>query len=184
MNNDGRTREEMVEDDRVIVPITVPEDPAESGGEKSEALPEMDAEAYRERWVRAAADLENLRKRTTREIELVRRTERESVLRAFLDVVDNLERAIDAHDSENDQWVEGVEAVRQQMLDVLKQFGVEPYDAMGEEFDPKRHEAVARVSLPGVPEGKIVEVTQAGYEIGDDTTLRPAKVIVAHDDEG
>nr|HID59458.1 nucleotide exchange factor GrpE [Desulfobacterales bacterium] len=125
---------------------------------------------------RAAADLENSRKRFERELERQQALERESILRRWLPVVDNLERALKAEDGRNNPWYLGVEAIYLQMLDILRQFNVQPFAPIGEEFDPERHEAVATVDLTDEPEGKIVEVTENGYMIGD-SVLRPAKVV-------
>jgi len=129
-----------------------------------------------ERWKRAAADLDNYRKRFERELERLRQAERATILREWLAVVDNMERALCAQGASENPWYEGMEAIHQQMLAVLAQFGVEPFVPMGEEFDPRRHEAVATANLPDQPEGKIVEVIQTGYLL-DGEVLRPAKVI-------
>ena len=152
-----------------------------------ESLPEA-AEAQaailaemEDRWLRAAADLDNYRKRFDREIARLRQIDRETVLRAWLEVVDNMERALCADGASSNPWYEGMEAIHQQMLDVLASFGCAPFVPMGEKFDPERHEAVATADLPDQPEGTIVEVTQTGY-ILDGKTLRPAKVIAVKRD--
>ena len=143
-------------------------------------------ETTRERWLRAAADLENMRKRTASQVENERRRERNAILSAFLGPVDNLERALDAHkddprsESDVNPWAEGVRAIREQMLDALKQFGAVPLEALGQPFDPNRHEAVARIEDPDRPDGTVAEVIEAGYALRDGTVLRPAKVVVAY----
>ncbi|MCX8038423.1 MAG: nucleotide exchange factor GrpE [Candidatus Sumerlaeia bacterium] len=129
-----------------------------------------------DRWKRAAADLENHRKQFNRQIEQLRRFDREAILRAWLDVVDDMERALCAQGASNNPWYEGMEAIHQRMLSVLAQFGVTPYVPQGEMFDPALHEAVATARLPGEPEGKIVEVVSTGYKL-DGAVLRPAKVV-------
>jgi len=127
-------------------------------------------------WKRAAAELDNYRKRFERELARQQSLERESILRRWLPVVDNLERALKVEAGQNNSWYEGVEAIYLQVLDILKQFDVQPFTPIGEEFDPERHEAVATVDLANEPEGKIVEVMENGYMIGD-SVLRPAKVV-------
>ncbi|HUT23839.1 MAG TPA: nucleotide exchange factor GrpE [Sumerlaeia bacterium] len=140
---------------------------------------EEEAQVPREKWLRALADLDNLRKRTSRQIAKSVQNERRTILSAFLEVVDNLDRGLKAHENEENEWVEGMKALRRQMLDVLKQFGVEPFESMDKPFDPHRHEAVAHARVPDRPEGTIVEVVRQGYAFDDETLLRPARVIVS-----
>ena len=132
--------------------------------------------AIEDRWKRAAADLDNLRKRFERELERMRQVERETILRSWLNVVDDMERALCAQGASASPWYEGMEAIRERMLSILAQFGVKPFVPEGEIFDPHFHEAVATANLPDVTEGRIVEVVQPGYLI-DDRVLRAAKVI-------
>lgn len=130
----------------------------------------------KDKWMRAVADLDNYRKRAARDADMRIARERERILLAWLDVADNMERALDVEGAAQNLWFDGVEAVHQQMLGVLKSFGCEPFDSKGEAFDPNKHEAVATASLPDQPEGVIVDVAQVGYTLGD-RVLRPAKVI-------
>lgn len=176
--------EESPEQEEKEIMIPIVEEGATGNSEASRTDPEAtvpaeEAETLRNKWLRAAADLENLRKRTARDVELARARERENLLRSFLDVLDNLERALDTHGAESNPWLEGLEAIQQQMLDVLKTYGATPFQSIGELFDPNRHEAVATVNLPDKESGQIVDVTQVGYAMNTGTVLRPAKVIVA-----
>lgn len=157
----------------------IPETPAaeaQSGLEERIQELERQLAETEDRWKRAAADLDNFRKRTQRDAELMRRRERENVLLAWLDVIDNMERALTVEGAAANPWYDGVEAVHQQMLGVLKKFDAVPFDARGELFDPERHEAVATANLPDQPEGLIVETIQTGY-LMDGKVLRHAKVI-------
>jgi molecular chaperone GrpE len=139
-------------------------------------LAEMEA-----RWKRAAADLANYRKRAERSLEQQRQQEREAVLRHWLPVVDNLERALTYRDSAAFEHLwEGLEAVRRQATDILGHYGVSRMQTLGEPFDPARHDAISLA--PGGPEGMILDEISPGYQIGEDT-LRPAQVIVAKGDE-
>lgn len=144
-----------------------------------EEQPALDPDEIREKWLRARAELDNLRKRMGREIELARKRERETLLLNFIQVIDNFERALDTHGAEGNPWLEGIEGIRLQMLDVLKQADAQPFDAIGEQFDTGRHHAVAAAELDGKTSGRVVEVTSMGYEMNDGTILRPAQVIVA-----
>lgn len=175
-----RDRQESTENTdpkEVVIPIVEESERPEGEAAKPEAGDET--EALREKWLRAAAELDNLRKRTARDIETARARERENLLRSFLEVLDNLERALDSHGGESNPWLDGLEAIQQQMLGVLKTWGATPFDSMGELFDPQRHAAVATVRLEGKEPGRIVDVTQVGYAMNDGTILRPAQVIVA-----
>jgi len=138
-----------------------------------------DAAVLKDRWLRTAAELQNFRKRAARDIELERRREREKLLGEFMQVVDNLERALGSEQHEHNPWHEGMLAIREQMLDLLKRNGVAPFDASREQFDPNRHEATGEVEMPGISAGAIVDVLERGYEDEDGTIIRPAKVIVA-----
>lgn len=162
------------EDREIVIPIV-----EEGAAAEPERPAAGEAEGLRDKWLRAAADLDNLRKRTTRDIDAARARERENLLRSFLEVLDNLERALDTHGAESNPWLEGLEAIGQQMLGVLKQWGAAPFECIGESFDPRRHAAVATIRLAGKTPGEIVDVTQAGYAMTDGTILRPAQVIVA-----
>jgi molecular chaperone GrpE len=105
---------------------------------------------------------------------------RRSLLAAFLDVLDNLDRALAAAaDRADDPLVQGVALVRQQFLATLDGFGVTRIEPLGQMFDPALHEAVTMTQASAAtPDGQIVGVIRPGYRIGDDV-LRPAQVAVA-----
>jgi molecular chaperone GrpE len=136
-----------------------------------------------DRWKRAVADLDNYRKRMDRENARLQIAERETVLRAWLPVIDNMERALCVEGASNNPWYEGMEAIHQQMLTVLAQFGVKPFVPTGEKFDPHLHDAVAAANLPDTPDGTIVDTVQAGYVL-DGKVLRPAKVVAVRKSAG
>jgi len=117
-----------------------------------------------------------LRKEVTKDVERGRR----SMLVSFLEVLDNLDRALAAAgtDRDGDPFVQGVSLVRQQFLLTLEGLGVKRIDPTGQPFDPSRHEAVTSVAAPGVADGQIVGVIRPGYVMGDEV-LRPAQVAVA-----
>jgi molecular chaperone GrpE len=102
------------------------------------------------------------------------------MLVSFLEVLDNLDRALEAAaDRPEDPFVHGVQLVRQQFLSTLEGFGVTRIDPTGQPFDPARHEAVTSVAATAdVPEGQILGVIRTGYLMGDEV-LRPAQVAVA-----
>jgi molecular chaperone GrpE len=116
-----------------------------------------------------------LRKEVTKDVERGRR----SLITGFLEVLDNLDRALAASgDRTDDQLVRGVSLVRQQFLSTLEGLGVSRFEPEGQPFDPARHEAVTSVQAPGVAPGTVVGVVRPGYLIGDEV-LRPAQVAVA-----
>ncbi|WP_089721878.1 nucleotide exchange factor GrpE [Candidatus Entotheonella palauensis] len=130
-----------------------------------------------ERWKRAAADLANYRRRAERELAQQRQREREAVLRDWLPVVDNLERALMNRDTATlESLLEGVQAVYRQATHVLGHYGVSRMQTVDTPFDPEQHEAIALA--PGRPEGVILDEVNPGY-VMHETTLRPAQVIVA-----
>jgi molecular chaperone GrpE len=117
-----------------------------------------------------------LRKEVTKDVERGRR----SLITSFLEILDNLDRALAAAcDRQDDPFVQGVSLVRQQFLTTLDGLGVVRINPIGEPFDPLRHEAVATAPTNSTVEtGQIVGVVRPGYVIGDEV-LRPALVAVA-----
>lgn len=163
---------------------------AESDGSENEALSEAgedDGEEVallreelsetRERALRTLADFENYRKRTEREREEVRVQAMAESLRSFLEVRDNLERALGSQASDEDLRV-GVEMILRQVKEINRNFGVEEIEAMGCAFDPAVHDAVGRHEDPGVEVPMVVDELQRGY-LYRGRLLRPARVMVA-----
>jgi molecular chaperone GrpE len=140
---------------------------------------EKDAKDNKDRWLRAAADLENTRKRTKREIEDAKFDAKNKVLKEMLPVVDNLERAIEhaGGGGEKNPIVEGVQLVLRQFTTAFERLEVTAIDAMNQPFDPNLHEAISQQESDQPP-GTVVQVLQRGYRIGD-RLLRPALVVVA-----
>jgi molecular chaperone GrpE len=138
------------------------------------------AAEYKENWLRAVAELDNYRKRVLRQEEEMRRTAAESLLREIVEVLDNLERAVEASgEAANARALrEGVELVCRQMKDLLGRAGVSPISSVGEPFNPEIHEAVMASSVEDKPPGTVVAEFGKGYRLHD-KVLRPAKVVVA-----
>jgi molecular chaperone GrpE len=131
-----------------------------------------------DRWRRAVADLDNLRKRYARELDRERTTERAKVAGAWLPIVDNLELAISHAGDQSDAVIDGLRSILEQARQVLQQLGY-PRDAeAGVPFEPERHEVVGVVDRPGSAPGTVVEVIRPGYGEGS-TQLRPAAVLVS-----
>jgi molecular chaperone GrpE len=140
----------------------------------------------KEKLLRTLADMENLRRRTEREIADARTYAVTNFARDMLNVADNFQRAVDnvpkeARDTGEAVWkalIEGVELTERDMLKTLERYGVKRLDPQGEKFDPNLHQAMFEVPNPDVPNGTVVQVVQTGYVIGD-RVLRPALVGVA-----
>jgi molecular chaperone GrpE len=134
----------------------------------------------RDRFLRTLADFENFRRRVAREREEWGQRAQEQVLREILPVLDNFERALaaDAGGAADAGFRQGVELIHRDFLKALERVGVRPFSAVGELFDPQRHEAVGRVERADVADQTVVEETLRGY-LFHDRVLRPAQVIVA-----
>ena len=149
----------------------------------SEELPSRDWEAeiaeWQDKYLRLQAEFDNFRKRTLREkMELVQSGSAECV-KNFLPLMDDLQRALEAIEKSNDLEAlrEGVKIVAQKFRETLKKQNVKEIEALGLELDTDHHEAVARFDAGKEKKGKIVDVVQPGYKMGD-KVLRFAKVVV------
>ena len=155
----------------------------DDAGAHSAAPDRSEAAELEDRWRRALADLDNLRKRYERELPRERAAERERVAAAFLPVIDNIDLALQHADAAPGAIVEGVRAIREQALAVLARLGYPRQEEAGVPFDATRHEVVAVVPTEeGSDPGMVVDVVRPGY--GDaKQSLRPAAVTVARDPE-
>ena len=166
----------------VSKPYIMPDDPEEGS---VEALAKEVAEA-RDKALRTLAEMENLRKRTAREVTDARAYGITGFARDVLDIADNLQRALDAVPAETREsadpmlkaLIEGVELTERSLLNALEKNGVRKFDPSGEKFDPNFQQAMYEVPDPSVPPGTVVQVVQAGYTIGE-RVLRPALVGIA-----
>jgi molecular chaperone GrpE len=131
-----------------------------------------------DKFVRAAADLENFRKRSKRDLDDARHDAKTRVLKEMLPVVDNLERAVQhAGSAEGAAVLEGVKLVLRQFTQAFERLEVKLVEADGKPFDPNLHEAIGQQESD-LPPGTVVTVLQSGYKLGD-KLLRPALVVVA-----
>ncbi|RTL53908.1 MAG: nucleotide exchange factor GrpE [Bradyrhizobiaceae bacterium] len=167
---------------RVSKPYIMPDDPVET---PSETLVKEAAEA-RDKMLRTLADMENLRKRTQREVADARTYGITSFAREILDIADNLQRALDtvpaeakaSADAGLKSLIEGVELTERSLHKTLEKHGVKKLDPVGEKFDPNLHQAMYEVPDSSVAPGTVVQVVQTGYTIGE-RVLRPALVAVS-----
>nr|WP_316651883.1 nucleotide exchange factor GrpE [uncultured Gellertiella sp.] len=140
----------------------------------------------KDRFLRLAADMDNLRRRTEREIKDAKSYSMAGFARDMLAVSDNLRRALDAIPAEArasadaglSALIEGVEMTERAMLSALDRHGVRKIEAEGQKFDPNFHQAMFEIPNADVPNNTVVQVVQAGFTIGE-RVLRPAMVGVA-----
>jgi molecular chaperone GrpE len=140
----------------------------------------------KDRLLRTLAEMENMRKRTDREVADARVYGISTFARDILGVADNMHRAMQALDDElranADDAVkallDGVELTERELINVLEKNGVKKLEPMGQKFDPNRHQAMFEMEDASVPSGTVVQVMQAGYTIGE-RVLRPALVAVS-----
>jgi molecular chaperone GrpE len=135
-----------------------------------------------DRYLRAEAELDNFRKVSQKRVaEAAERRER-ALLEAFLEVADNLERALAHGDADAPAVVAGVEATHRQLLRLLEREGVARIDALDQPFDPQLHEAVSAVPAPDLTTERVIAVDRPGYTLRGEL-LRPARVVVGRPQE-
>jgi len=167
-----------MEDER----IETPEPPAAAEPDRQDATDPAELKRqrddYYDRLLRKTAEFDNYRKRTDRERVQLADAAAADLLQELLPLVDDLERALKAEGAEAASIRKGVELIHKQLLETLRKRGVKPIDALGTDFDPHFHMAVAHEPAEGRREGEVIEEFRRGYMLGD-RLLRPAMVKVA-----
>lgn len=158
--------------------VASPDEPLTSSADCEELRRQIDDR--QDKLLRALAETENVRRRAQRDREEYVKYAAESLLKDLVPVLDNLDRALAAaRGAESGAGVvEGIELIQRELLHVLERAGVTRYSAVGQRFDPKRHEAIARVVNPGQPADTVVAETAPGYLLHG-RVLRAALVAVA-----
>lgn len=143
-----------------------------------------EVEKYRDAALRARAELDNYRKRVVREKEESIRYANSSLLEDLLPIVDNFELGLVSAKNATDAAgiVMGLEMVRKQLEDFLRNNGVDTIDATGAPFDPNLHDAVAQEASAEVPEGTVIRQMRKGFKLKD-RLIRPASVVVSKGSE-
>jgi len=140
----------------------------------------IEAQENIDKALRATAELDNIRKRTSRDIENAHKYGLERFVNELLPVVDSMELGINASQSAEDieSLREGMDLILKKLFDCLGKFGVNAIDPAGEKFDPEWHQAVSMQELEGTDSGQVITVMQKGYELNG-RLIRPAMVVVA-----
>ena len=143
--------------------------------------------ALKDQLLRTLADMENLRKRTEREVAEARVYSVTAFARDILGAADNIRRALEATgenwkataDANGQALYDGVELTERELLKVLEKYGIKKVTPMGQKFDPNLHQAMFEVPDASVPNGTVVQVLQSGFVLNDTRILRPAMVGVS-----
>ena len=169
--------------------VTAAEDPAteegaaDSGPDSIQAELQAKVDENWEKYLRAAAELENVRKRAGRDVENAHKFALERFASELLAVLDSLEMGLAAgEDADADTLLQGKEATLKQLTAIMERFGVEEVDPQGEQFDPAMHEAMTMQPSADVEPGSVLTVFQKGYALNG-RLLRPARVVVAAEAE-
>jgi len=177
-----------------IAPEAVPDAPVQTtipAGDAASAEADAEAQAeqagaaepdYKDLYLRARADMENVRKRARRDVGAAEARGIGRLAKELLPALDNFDRALAAAEAEEGDGehhlTKGIRLVQQELVGALTRVGIEVESPKGEVFDPHRHEALAQHPVEGTEAGVIVEVWQPGYRYRE-TILRPAKVVVS-----
>lgn len=159
-------------------------------GEAHEELVEEEVEAaekkheevdYKEKYYYLLAEMQNMQKRAEKEKDSLRKFGNEKILKDMVDVIDNFERTLSFIIGDEDEKVKniaiGIEMINKQFIESLTKHGLKQIDAIGKEFDPNFHEALAQQPAEGKKDMEVIHVHQNGYTLND-RLLRPAKVVV------
>lgn len=129
-------------------------------------------------WQRAQAEFINYKNRMQRDQETMKLLMKGDIIKKFLPVLDDLERALQNRPSDSGSWIGGIELIHKKLQSILDSEGVKRIEAEGQLFDPSFHEAISHEPAEGVESGHVIEVVQNGYMLGD-RVIRPAMVRVA-----
>ena len=185
----SKKAKEEEKNEAVEIPVQSVDDEETSPGEAAEVRNEVDeleaqleealaqAAEYKDGWQRSVADFQNYKRRTDLEKTETYRMAVGSVIKQYLQIVDDLERALEKK-PEGMPWVDGIELIYRKLKTILENEGVKRIEAEGQPFDPNFHEAITQEPVEGVESGTVVSVVTQGYMLGE-RVIRPAVVRVA-----
>ncbi len=162
--------------------ITMPDAPEAVAGEDVESAEELVEPDYKDRYLRASAEMDNIRKRARRDVGAAQDRGIIKLAKELLPAIDNLERALQAAEAEEGagehEITKGIRLVQAEFAGALTRAGIVVEDPTDQPFDPHRHEALAQSPVEGTAPGIVVEVYQPGYVLAD-TVIRAARVVVS-----
>lgn len=171
----------------------VSDEPSETDAETDEdsdnalAAAKSEAEKYRDMALRAEAEMQNLRRRSERDVQNAHKFGAERLIQNLLPVVDSLEKAVEASQqaetAEDDPQLEGLKLCLKLFTDVLTKEGIEVVDPLGQPFDPNVHEALSMIENPDMEPNSVMAVIQKGYRLHE-RLVRPAMVMVSKSPAG
>jgi len=180
--NDPAAEAKLEENPETIMTETPPIETKTELESLKEELSQAQAKAneYLDGWQRAMAEFSNYKKRIEREQTQAQQWATANVIKRYLELFDDLERALKnrPQDNETARWAEGVELIYRKFLNYLENEGVQLIETEGQFFDPNLHEAISQEDHPELESGQIIAVVQQGYRLGE-RVLRPARVRVA-----
>ncbi len=143
-------------------------------------MDKSELEQLKDKYFRALADLDNLRKRSLKEREELLSFGNESLILELLPIADSFERAFKMRekDEKNEEIVKGIALIKKQFEDVLSRAGVSVIDALDKPFDPNLHEAIMKRASEGREQNTVLEVAQTGYTLNG-KVIRPAMVVIS-----
>ncbi|MFZ7103412.1 MAG: nucleotide exchange factor GrpE [Peptococcaceae bacterium] len=179
---DQEILEEEIVDEQEQAPECPEQDTSSAEANEAEQLKQEITE-LNQRLMRVAADFDNFRKRSRTEKEELAKYANSSLICELLPVLDNFQRALEVKEpgGEVQKFLAGMEMIYRQLLQILTQSGLEPIKAVGELFNPEKHEAVMQLEDSSVPDNTVIEELRCGY-IFKDRVVRPSMVKVAKND--
>ena len=138
-------------------------------------------EDFKEKYYYLAAEMQNIQRRFDKDKESLLKFGNEKIMKDMLDVVDNFERALDFIEKDEDEKVKniivGIEMIQKLFMETLKKYGLTQIEALGKEFDPNLHEALAQQPAEGKKDQEVMLVHQNGYTLNE-RVIRAAKVVI------
>ena len=181
---ESQSSEGTVEAEATEIPVEnseetpVVEEAPEQGIASLEEQLQEELSVAQDQLLRARADFDNFRKRKAREMEQVRKTAAELLIRDILPAIDNLDLTLQHVEDTDSNLAVGVSMVSKQLLETLSARGLSPIETLGKPFDPNHHEALSQMPSDDIEKDHILQEFQKGYMLGE-MILRPAKVVVS-----
>ena len=164
--------------------VNGPEEVVQAGddAQTADAEPESQNDEFKEKYYYLAAEMQNMQRRFEREKDDLHKFGSEKIMKDLVAVMDNFERTLGFIEKEEDEKIkniaEGIRMVNKLFLDTLEKHGLKKIEALGEDFDPNYHEALAQQPAEGKKDMEVIQVFENGYTLND-RVVRAAKVIVA-----